>query len=315
MNRKEKLNFSIFYIKKACWIIAIAIYFLLLGCAKETDQKLWDKLSRAIEQEGNNWQINTLKIVKELIKRNNRDIVETNFIERLTEVALQWVDDNGNWVIDKDRANVMEEVLKQIDSSKILTVLGKKIIEPQTCRKALNLTERIGISGYDVYFLSLLSEQGNQDMAEEFLYSKNKTLSDAGKQWLESRPKAIDNLVFKGASCLNEEAEWIDLENGRRIYDILKTVKGDIVVDALARHVYKPNIRLRALFLGVKLGIPGTEERLNNILMEHGDKQMAEDFLNSGSERLYEGGKRWANENGYYIMTGMGSHRVEWGEF
>jgi len=72
---------------------------------------------------------------------------------------------------------------------------------------------------------------------------------------------------------------------------------------------------LRALFLGVKLGIPGTEERLNGILVKHGDKRMAEDFLNSGSQKLHDGGKQWAERHGYTIHTGLGSHRVTWGEF
>lgn len=72
---------------------------------------------------------------------------------------------------------------------------------------------------------------------------------------------------------------------------------------------------LRALYLGVKLGISGTEERLINILMKHGNSDMAEDFLNSGSSELYDGGQRWANENGYMMMTGMGSNRVSWGNF
>lgn len=88
-----------------------------------------------------------------------------------------------------------------------------------------------------------------------------------------------------------------------------------MVVDSLARHVLKPEIRLRTLFWGVKLGIPETEERLNKFRVKRGDKRMAEDFLNSGSQKLHDGGREWANEHGYFISTGMGSHRVAWGQF
>jgi hypothetical protein len=83
----------------------------------------------------------------------------------------------------------------------------------------------------------------------------------------------------------------------------------------LARHLSKPEIRLRALFLGIKLGIPGSEEKLVVILEKYGDKTMAEDFLNSGSSRLYEGGRQWVIERGHMISFGPGSRRVSWGKF
>jgi len=296
-------------------VLAVVIFVSLTGCEKQTDQELWDKLNTAMVQEEDDWQVSTLKIIQELVERNNSQIKQPDFIDRLTTVALGWIDTEANWVIDEDRSSVMEKVLKKIDSSALLTSLGKNIKEPQKRIKSLALAEKFEISGYEVYFLTILSEQGDQEIAQDFLYSKNKTLSDAGKQWLEGRPNAIDNLVFEGASCLSEEAEWIDIEKARRIYDILKTVKGEVVVDSLARHVYKPEIRLRALFLGVKLGIPGTEERLNDILMKHGDKEMAEDFLNSGSGKLEKGGREWAKKHGYFILPGMGSQRVIWGQF
>ena len=89
-----------------------------------------------------------------------------------------------------------------------------------------------------------------------------------------------------------------------------------MLVDGLVRKVIQdPPNRLRVLFVGIKLGIRGSEERLIKALDEHGDKRMAEDFLNSGSPQLYYGAKRWANHHGYSISSGMGSHRASWGEF
>lgn len=299
--------------KKA--ILALVIFVLLAGCSKATDQELWDKLNTAMAQEKDNWDVKTLETIHELAKRNNSQISQPDFMNRVTTVAVEWIDIKANWTADKERSAAMEKVLKRIDSASLLTSLGKKIKEPQKRRKTLALAEKFKISGYEGHFLTMLSEQADQRMAEDFLYSGNRALSDAGKQWLERKPNAIDNIVFEGAGYLSDEAAWINKTEGRRIYDILKTVRGEVVVDSLARHVLKPEIRLRALFLGVKLGISGTEERLNHILVERGDKRMAEDFLNAGSQKLYDGGRAWANTHGYNILTGMGSHRVSWGTF
>ena len=123
-------------------------------------------------------------------------------------------------------------------------------------------------------------------------------------------PAIIDWLVTSASALLNENAAWLDEKRARRGYDTLKKVKETFVIDSLGRLIFNQNIRLRVLFLGIKLGIPGTQERLNSSLMQNGDKNMAEDFLNSGSSELHECGKRWANEHGYSIGSGMGSHRA-----
>lgn len=61
------------------------------------------------------------------------------------------------------------------------------------------------------------------------------------------------------------------------------------------------------------MGIEGSQKKLNDTLMKHGDKEMAEDFLNSGSAELDAGGRAWGNDHGYYIDNGPGSNRVSWG--
>jgi hypothetical protein len=300
---------------KRYWVVAVMVALLSGACSKPTDQELWNKLNAAIVQEKDDWSVKTLGIIHELVKRKNGQVLEAGFMDRMTSIVTAWIDASANWVIEKDRAAAMEKVLRQADPMALLTSLGRKLKDPQSRVKALALAEKLKISGREPHFTKVLSEQGDQLIAEDFLYSGNKTLFDAGKQWLEKKPKAIDNIVFRGASFLSEEAEWVNVKDGKRHYDILKTVKGEVVVDSLARHVLKPDIRLRALFLGVKLGIPGTEERLNDILVKRGDKRMAEDFLNAGSQKLYDGGREWANAHGYHIMSGMGSHRVRWGAF
>jgi ankyrin repeat protein len=126
---------------------------------------------------------------------------------------------------------------------------------------------------------------------------------------------SAETLIHSAAQLLDAEGDWTDNSRGRPLYDNLREMDGSIVIKAIVRKVIRDENRLRVLFLAVKLGISGSEERLNDVLHAYGDKSMAEDFLNSGSTSLYEGGKGWANSHGYYISTGMGSHRVGWGRF
>ena len=129
-------------------------------------------------------------------------------------------------------------------------------------------------------------------------------------------PRVVDRLITTGALLLTDNAEWIDKNEAKRVYNLLKRYDDKTVVDGLVRKVIRDTTnRLHVLFLGIKLGIPGSQERLNQILDKHGDIKMAEDFLNSGSSELYEGGKQWANNHGCSIMSGMGSHRASWGNF
>lgn len=124
-----------------------------------------------------------------------------------------------------------------------------------------------------------------------------------------------DGLLTSGALLLDRQGNWTDETRARPIYDELKQMSGDLVTKAIVRKVRRDENRLRVLLLAVKLGIAGSEARLNDLLQACGDKSMAEDYLNSGSPVLYEGGKRWAESRGYTIGAGTGSHRVSWGRF
>lgn len=124
-----------------------------------------------------------------------------------------------------------------------------------------------------------------------------------------------DKLITSGAILLDKYANWTNRTQARLIYDDLTDMDGEIVIKAIVHQVLKSQFRLQVLFLAIKLGISGTEERLIDILNAFGNKNMAEDYINSGSAKLYEGGKWWGQRHGYYIMTGRGSHRVSWGRF
>jgi hypothetical protein len=124
-----------------------------------------------------------------------------------------------------------------------------------------------------------------------------------------------NDLLHAGAKLLDGRADWTDTAKARPIYDELKGMNGPIVTKAVVRKVSAGEDRLRVLFLAVKLGIAGSEKHLNDALQVYGDKNMTEDYLNSGSQLLSEGAKRWANEHGYSINAGGGSHRVALGRF
>ena len=128
-------------------------------------------------------------------------------------------------------------------------------------------------------------------------------------------PEIIDWLVNYSANLLTTYGNWTDFYKARKFYDVLKKIEPNLIVDSLTRHLFKSEIRLRILFLGIKLGIPDSEEKFINVLEKDGDRSMAEDFLNSGSSKLREGAKKWAKEHGYFVSTGSGSHRASWGKF
>jgi hypothetical protein len=116
------------------------------------------------------------------------------------------------------------------------------------------------------------------------------------------------------ALLLDNNADWKDAPKAKRLYDMLKAFDKR-VIPLLIDEVINPDGRLQILFLTVKLGIPSSEDSLCRALEEHGDKQMAEDYLNSGSSKLSFCARHWAAGKGYPIVSGQGSHRSSWGNF
>ncbi len=156
-------------------------------------------------------------------------------------------------------------------------------------------------------------EKNSSNLSSPSIKSINNLLSHDNSKVKEAQ--VINCLVLTGANCLDSDANWTNKDKGRDVYDVLQRFSNDRVSDSLVRNVLNSEDRLKILFLGVKLGIDGSEKKLNSALMEHGDEYMAEDYLNSGSSKLYDGGQKWAKENGYSMITGPGSNRTEWGEF
>jgi len=136
-----------------------------------------------------------------------------------------------------------------------------------------------------------------------------------GDKKLSDDQVIIDSLIYAGSTLLDEHANWFDRKQGRSVYDELREMDGNAVGDGLARQVHFREYRSQLLFLGVKLGISGSESKLNRVLLDHGDDTMAEDFLNSGFPNFEEGVHAWGRANGYRISPSSGTRRVNWGGF
>ena len=127
---------------------------------------------------------------------------------------------------------------------------------------------------------------------------------------------AVEEKVYNTAVLLNTNGSWNDREEGRIWYNRLLELNEDVVVNALVLQVIRNEpMRLPVLILAIKLGINGSEEKLANLLMIYGDKSMAEDYLNCGSNLLDDAARRWARKHGYDVNIGRGSHRARWGRF
>lgn len=130
------------------------------------------------------------------------------------------------------------------------------------------------------------------------------------------RVPEIERKVIVTAELLNNNGNWIDKYRGRELYNHLRGLEAKYITNSLVLQVIKNNpMRLRILILAIKLGIQGSEKKLASLLMDYGNKSMAEDYLNCGSSDLDAAGRAWARAHGYNILTGPGSHRATWGRF
>jgi len=154
---------------------------------------------------------------------------------------------------------------------------------------------------------SLLTQHGaNQSLANRYGLTP---------QDMQQVP-AVQNDIVDAANLLTPDGEWTDAERGRVLYNRIKEQPSKLVINSLVLEILNDaSLRPRVLILGIKLGIPNSEEKLVRILMEFGDKAMAEVYLNSGSDALDTGGSQWARAHGYGVFSGNGSHRAGWGNF
>jgi hypothetical protein len=132
-----------------------------------------------------------------------------------------------------------------------------------------------------------------------------------------NQPATVDWAVQTLSAEMGRDGEWTDRDRARKFYELVKGLDSGLVVEALVRayRTGEATRHLPLLFVGGRLGIPGSQEKFVDLLREAGDRQMAEDYLNSGAPVLQQGARQWAQEHGYSIEAGTGSDRMAWGYF
>jgi hypothetical protein len=64
----------------------------------------------------------------------------------------------------------------------------------------------------------------------------------------------------------------------------------------------------------IEEGDPASKNELIEALNIFGDKDMAQDYLNSGNLWLESAGREWGEQHGYGVAkSGADSHSVKWG--
>jgi hypothetical protein len=125
----------------------------------------------------------------------------------------------------------------------------------------------------------------------------------------------IEQLLGDGVACLTAAGGWLDPERGRRLYDQLVGRRPKVFNPALVRRAVAGRDGPRLLYLAIKVGVRGSEQKLAEVLHGYGTKEMAEDYLNCGSPALRAAAELWARRRRYRIYYTGGEHPVSWGRF
>jgi ankyrin repeat protein len=122
----------------------------------------------------------------------------------------------------------------------------------------------------------------------------------------------VVRLVRRGADALTPVGS-VSQPIGTSLPEQLRAAPVEMYLAAVERLVTVDPARRRVLLLAIKLGIPGTEKLLCDLLWSMGDQPTAEAYLNSGSPALRACSQRWAATHLYDIIDGRGHHYVTWG--
>lgn len=80
-----------------------------------------------------------------------------------------------------------------------------------------------------------------------------------------------------------------------------------------ALHGHNDDVIAEAYEFYLRRGDPGTEDALIEALDKAGDRSMAEEFINSGNQKLHDAGADWAVTNNFEIDYEPGSSGAAWG--
>jgi len=220
--------------------------------------------------------------------------------------------------------------------------IGQHIMQPELRIQAIRLLVYLKDPVVSEWIVKMTEHFMSYDLARLYASSQDIFLAELGRHWLKKRdypalknplrmvvrelsdsdietfsktiigekqagrsptiaPHELDHFIYNAAICVTDSICWKH-RNGRMIFDALKALDNQVVIDAMSRQIYYYRCRVGILALSKQLEIPGAEERFVSILQDFGDMGMANDFLNSGSKILSKAARDWAAKNGYSIQ-------------
>lgn len=106
--------------------------------------------------------------------------------------------------------------------------------------------------------------------------------------------RAAETLLREGLACLSPVGVWLDTQRGRRVCSKLRSFELRVyncAVDLLVAKVLPP---WHVVTLAIKIGFPGSEQKLIDLLYQYGfDLNHATIYLHSESPYLKSGAARW----------------------
>jgi HEAT repeat protein len=139
-------------------------------------------------------------------------------------------------------------------------------------------------------------------------------LRDALPDWNlnASLVTALEKLGWKPASDAEQIYDWIGKQDSSHLKQGWEKTSKVLLEDVSSGDQRKVQ---NAVYSFMALGEPKVLDDLVQILDDHGDKDMAETFLNCGNDKLEQAANDWAKNNGYTITPIPGSSHQSWGSW
>jgi len=126
---------------------------------------------------------------------------------------------------------------------------------------------------------------------------------------------AGDNAMRTAASVKVGQTTWTKVFENASVKDTNPVALGEALaaVDLFSEQEEAKEGVVQACLNFIRRGDETRIPELVDLLGRYGDVSLAEDYLNCGQPDLDTAARRWANDHGYDVGTGNGSHRAAWG--
>jgi HEAT repeat protein len=124
---------------------------------------------------------------------------------------------------------------------------------------------------------------------------------------------ALEKLGWKPASDAEQIYDWIGKQDSSHLKQSWEKTSKVLLDDVSSGDQRKVQ---NAVYSFMALGEPKVVDDLVQAIDDHGDKDMAETYLNCGNEKLAQAARDWASKNGFQtIMLPAGSSHQNWGSW